>query len=285
MTISISQLYLYPVKSLRGMAVQEARLRPTGFQWDRHWMIIKPDGGFISQRQFPKMILIHTHLTEDALVLSKLGMNTLCIPLRYPPSPSEYFTAKIWKDNCQVIDEGEQASQWLTQAIGTPKPVRLVRMLEQYQRPQSKAHLLGKHTHTLFADAAPYLITNELSLHIINQALQDIAHQPVTMANFRPNIAITGLAAFYEHRIKSLFGQGKHHYRFQLCYPCQRCVVPTINTETGIRHPEQQPFHLLTQLNPMPDNPKAPAFGENAILSEGENSIIRVGDLLLENNH
>lgn len=276
MPIAISELFLFPVKSLRGIAVKEAILNDTGFRWDRHWMIVKSNGGFITQRQFPKMVLIHTTIDNEKLTLSTSGMPDCSISLKAPNNPLR-FTAKIWKDYCEVIDEGEDVGQWLTKALGAPKPLRLVRMANGYQRPQSKPQLLGEKTTTHFADAAPYLICNQQSLNALNLLLKSKKIVPITMEHFRPNIVIDGIDAFKEHTTHHLEHQ---NYQLTHCYPCQRCIVPTINIETGTPHPQQQPFSLISDLNSMPDNSKAPAFGENAILTNGRNHVIRIGDQL-----
>lgn len=281
-TLTITQLFVFPVKSLRGIAVNSAQMTSHGLRYgefarDRYWMVVKPNGGFITQRQLPQMVLIKTALTADALVLSKAGMEDLRIPFEYQQANNEPFSSKVWKDSCQVIDEGEAASQWLTQAIGTLEPVRLVRMADNFQRSLSKADRLGEHTTTFFADAAPYLVTNEQSLIKLNDALSINGFKPVPMERFRPNIVVDGIDAFAEHTISGL-----QHPDFQLkyCYPCQRCIMPTVDIDTGERHQQQQPFSLISDLNAMPDNPKAPAFGENAILSDGEGNTISVGDTL-----
>lgn len=278
MTIKISKLFLFPVKSLRGIAIDKAELTEMGFKWDRHWMIVKPDGGFITQRQLPQMVLIRTQITADALILSKDGMEDLIISLEPNRSDDpEIIDVKVWKDQCKAIDEGEAASQWITKAIGTPKALRIVRMAAGHKRPQSKADLLGETTHTLFADAAPILICNNASLNALNQSLKAHEINPVPMDNFRPNIVIDGVDAFEEHKLDGLFHED---YTLKHCYPCQRCAVPTIDIDTATRHPKQEPFSLLAALNSMPDNSKAPAFGENTIVQKGLGNTISVGDLL-----
>jgi uncharacterized protein YcbX len=280
MSIEINQLFIYPVKSLRGIAVSNAELTATGLKWDRHWMITKPDGGFITQRQFPKMVLIQSQLTADSLMLSKIGMNDLIIPFKNTGEAESTETltdAKVWKDSCKVTDEGETASDWITEAINAPKALRLVRMANGHKRPQSRPELLGKATHTLFADAAPILICNVDSLRALNSSLIKQQLDPVEMDNFRPNIVIKGLDAFDEHTLKGLHNE---HYELKHCYPCQRCIIPTINIYTGIKNSRQEPFSLLAKLNAMPDNKKAPAFGENTIVTQGVGKRVRVGDLL-----
>jgi len=276
MPITITQLFVFPVKSLRGIATQDATLGPTGFKWDRHWMIVKPDGGFITQRQFPQMVLIATKIKNEQLILSKEGMADFHLDLN-KRNNNPGFTGKVWKDYCEVVDEGEDASLWLTEAIGASISLRLVRMADGHQRPQSKPELLGETTTTEFADAAPYLICNQASLDALNQSMVKNDFSPVTMEHFRPNIVIEGLGAFDEHQIKTLENE---QYHLKHCYPCQRCAVPTIDIIKGQRHPQQQPFSLISELNAMPENSKAPAFGENAILLKGKNQTIQVGDQL-----
>jgi uncharacterized protein YcbX len=274
---TIKQLFLFPVKSLRGFTLDSAVLNSTGFTYDRHWMIVTDQGRFITQRQFPKMVLINTAIQGDYLELSKAGMESLLIPLEGKHLSTISFTANIWRDTCEVVDEGEEASQWLTEAIGTPKTIRLVRMLDNFNRPQSQPDLLGENTHTYFADAAPYLICNNKSLEAVNNALTYSGLKEVTIENFRPNIVLEGLEAFKEHEIAQI----KHQdFTFKFCYPCERCIIPTIDINAGERHPLQQPFSLIAEINSMPDNNQAPAFGENAILKGGADKTLRVGDTL-----
>ncbi|MFT7388963.1 MAG: hypothetical protein ACI8VC_002225 [Candidatus Endobugula sp.] len=57
--------------------------------------------------------------------------------------------------------------------------------------------------------------------------------------------------------------------------------MPTIDINTGTRHPKQRPFAIVSDINPIPDNPKAPAFDENAILTSGDGYLIRIGDEII----
>lgn len=275
----ISQLFIYPVKSLRGFSTKEATLTPQGLAYDRQWMIINEKNNFVTQRKYAQLVLIHTRIEGQQLILSLANQSVLApLVINMDQTPStDVIEATIWKDTCLVIDEGADASQWLHKALGeTTPPLRLVRMAST-PRPQSQPELLGENTHTYFADAAPFLITNEASLDKVNKQLQTANHHPVPMENFRPNIVLTGIDAFTEHTIKHIHHP---HYQFTHCYPCQRCVIPTIDITTGIRHPKQQPFSCIANINAMPNNPKAPAFGENAILQRGDQSTIHVGDVL-----
>lgn len=282
MPITVTGLYIYPVKSLRGITLQSAELTPQGLRHrgfrDRGWMLVNAKDGFVTQRQFPQLALIHTRLTDDALVLSREGLEDLLIPLDYA-GPGTVIEAKVWRDTCTTMDEGETAAAWLQQAIGWDKPVRLVRMAPDTQRPQSNPEQLGESTHTHFADAAPYLVANEHSLIALNEALVDKGLDAVPINRFRPNIVINGLEAFAEHQLKTLT---HNDYQLQFCYPCERCIMTTINQDSAEKHPAMEPFKTLVALNPMPEQQQAPAFAENGVLTRGSGAHIQVGDGLAQ---
>ncbi len=272
----ISGLFIHPVKSLKGIALDQAELTGQGLAYDRHWMLVNSQGGFLSQRQLPAMALVHTRLTNACLILSRAGMADLVLPLDYA-GPGTELTVRVWRDECLALDEGDSAARWLQAAIGWDKPIRLVRMAPTFTRPQSKPELLGKSTSTFFADAAPYLIANQSSLDALNDVLEKKALAPVPINRFRPNILLTGLDAFSEHQTKTLNHSG---YQLRFCYPCERCIMTTIDQDTATTHPAMEPFKTLAELNPMPDSPRKPAFAENGILIRGSGQWIRVGDRL-----
>ena len=279
----VSQLFVYPVKSLRGIAVEQAELTPLGLRYDRHWMIIDDNNKFVTMRKHPKMTLISTQLTHDHLILSAKGIEDFLLPLSSPSLTQEMldeFKAVIWNDDCAVSDEGESVSQWLTQVLKSKTTLRLVKMANNKQRPQSKPERFGSST-TQFADVCAYLLCNQASLDALNDSLLDQQHSIVPMERFRPNVVVTSnaLPAFVEHEQA---GKVLRHnnYQLQLCDPCQRCIVPNIDIETGIKHAQQQPYKSLVKLNHMPDNAKAAAFGQNMVLVSGAGKTISVGDVL-----
>jgi uncharacterized protein len=270
MAVTLTELFIYPVKSLKGVRLERSALDIRGLADDRRWMIIDADNRFVSQRSLHAMATLHTQLTDDALrIRGPLGelRVTRAFAGRQPA-----FSARIWHDEVQVLDEGPLASQWLTDSLKHPTALRLVRLADQ-PRPQSKPQYLGQ-AHTVFADMAPLLVANQASLDALNRALRDKGETPVPMDRFRPNLVLQGLNAFAEHRIQQL-----RHADFQLhfAYPCERCVMTTVDQLTGQRHPGMEPYKTLTGVNAMPAygagahhkaaNPKAPAFGENAYLS------------------
>lgn len=297
-SVCIEQLWVYPVKSLRGISVEQWPITPQGLQYDRQWMLVMPNGRFVSQRQLPQMALIDTQLHNDSLWLSRSGFGAVQIPLvsdsglngsnashsnQQPSQRPAIFSASVWRDECDVKEASRAASAWLTQVLQAPQPLRLVSMAEGTQRPQSQPERFGKHTHTQFADAAPFLVSNKASLDELNGSLQKQGLETVDMRRFRPNIVISGLEAFAEQQLTQLIHYGDRCSQtkqssqenqtgqisqLQLVDLCERCVVTTINPDTAHKHPQMQPYHTLADLNPIPSTSpkqKAPAFGMNAV--------------------
>jgi uncharacterized protein YcbX len=275
MNIEITGINIYPVKSLKGIALNEASLTPQGLSNDRRWMVVRSNGRFVTQRDVPRLALVHTSLDDNGVTLSLETLGETSIP--FVSRSGELIQTKVWGTPCQAEDEGEEVSRWLTSALESAAPLRLVRMASGFVRPQGKPEYLGEQTHTIFADAAPYLVANEASLDALNRELVSRGHTQVPMNRFRPNIVVRGLEPFAEHKVAGL---NSGSYELKFCHPCERCVVTTINQDTAEKDPGWQPFNTLKEINPMPGKKPAPAFGQNAILQQGEQAVISVGDHL-----
>lgn len=270
--LEISGLRIYPVKSMAGIELDEGVLTAEGFEHDRRFMVVREEGAFVTQRDLPKLALIHTGFQNGNIRLSRPGFGEVTVPTDH--LHGDIIHTKVWGDRCETVDQGEETALWLQSALECRDSLRLVRMKPGFQRPQNRPELLGENTTTFFADAAPYLVANEASLDALNQSLVAGGHRAVPMNRFRPNIIIRGLEAFAEHRLSRLEGEG---FRLGFCHPCERCVVTTIDQETAEKHPDRQPFKTLRDINPMPEKKPAPAFGHNAILLQGEHSILKTG--------
>lgn len=269
----VAGLYTYPVKSMKGIALQSAVLTPLGLEHDRCFMVVRADGSFVTQRDTPLMALLETALEPGGLRLSRDGFGHVHVP--FDAEGGETVPTRVWKDACDTVDQGETVSRWLTEALESTEQLRLVAMAGNFERPQGKPDRLGADTRTLFADAAPYLVAAESSLAALNRALAERGRGQVPMNRFRPNVVVRGTPAFAEHTEADWAGDG---YAFRLCYPCERCVVTTIDQSTARKDPDWEPYRTLAGINPVPGRETAPAFGQNAILSTGAGQTIRVGD-------
>ncbi len=272
--ITVSELTIYPVKSLRGNSLQQSLLTSEGLQHDRRWMVVRDDGRFVTQRDWPTLALIETAMEEDGVVLSRAGHGNH--KLLFDAAPGESISSKVWNDSVETSDEGDAASAWLSAACGSKFSLRLVRMAPGFTRSHSNTDRFGKENATKFADASPYLLANQDSLASLNAELQARGHQPVPMNRFRANIVVQGLPPFSERNTEFLYGE---NYAFALREACERCVVPTIDQHTASKDPQQEPFKTLTDINPMPGK-RTPAFAENSVLLRGAGQLISVGDVL-----
>ncbi len=279
---TITELKLFPVKSLAGIKVQSATLTTQGLAFDRHWMVCDANYRFVTQRQLREMALINVKLSQSELVLSKQGLDDFSISLQ--KRPSKKVTAKVWRDEVQALDEGEQAAQWLTKALGLYKNsnLRLVRFDKTEQRPVDKNYLpsidAGYDAHTEFSDGFPYLICNTASLDHLNQTLVKNKAEPVSMARFRANIVVDGLSAWQEYN-SDICKEANSFYQLSLRKPCQRCPITQITPKTAEVLNKKEPLQSLSEINPLP-HLKGAYFGQNAILVSGENETITVGDKL-----
>ena len=280
MNLTVTSLHIYPVKSLGGITLPETELYHAGLRYDRQWMLLDQRGRFLSQRHLPALTQIATGLNPGALMLEANGMEPLRIPFRERQGP--VIHTEVWGDACEVADEGDHAAQWLAQVLGRDPGARLVRLRSGFKRPQKHPERYGEDTTTQFADSAPYLLTAQESLAALNGELIKHGLEAVDMNRFRANIVLSGLPAFAEHRIAELKGHG---FTLRLCYPRERCVITTIDQETGQIDAGGEPFKTLRRMNPMhqarpSSDSGGPAFGELAVLVAGQPARLRVGDQL-----
>lgn len=274
-TATVTGLFVYPVKAMRGIALDAGRLTPEGLEHDRRFMVVRGNGRFVTQRDLPRLATIETRLEDGGVILSAAGAGSVFVP--FDAVGGDPLTVHIWGQDCAAMDQGEVVARWLAEALENPEPLRLVAMAPGFVRPQGKPLELGENTHTRFADAAPFLVTAQASLDALNAELEAAGRETVPMDRFRPNVVLDGTAPFAEHGIARAAGPA---YALRFAHPCQRCLVTTVDQATGRRDPEREPYPTLARLNPMPGRPDAPAFGQNAVLQGDGGSMIRVGDQL-----
>jgi hypothetical protein len=268
----VTEINVYPVKSMKGISSLQCELTDKGLRHDRHWMVVRHNGRFVTQREQPALARIRTELDARGLTLSREGLGSVFIP--FEAGTGEEIVSRVWKDDCRTLDEGPEISRWIAAALESEESFRLVRMAPGFRRKLAEDRF-GKESTTAFADAAPYLVASEASLERVNRELRARGLQPVPMNRFRPNIVLSGVDAFAEHSSKELCGE---HWRITLIDPSQRCLVTTVDQATGYRDPDRQPYLAMREISPVAGPGSAPAFAQNAVLASGEGRFIRVGE-------
>jgi len=247
--IELTQITIYPVKACKGMTLSKAELSPFGLKDDRRWMVVDPDGVFLSQRMIPKMALIEPSLSPGSLILKAPGSTAVEIP--FDPQPDLKRTVKIWNDTCTAQDCGDIVAQWLSTFLETD--CRLVTRGNTFER-SVNAKYSSQRDQVGFADAFPYLLISSASLRDLNVRLD----QPIPMNRFRPNLVVSGCEPYEEDRWKRIsFGTTT----FRVSKPCSRCTVPTVDQLTG--KTGKEPLATLTTYRRGKNNEVY--FGQNLI--------------------
>lgn len=261
--VQVIGLNIYPVKSCRGIAVTQARLTETGFEHDREWLVITPEGRFLTQRERPQLAQVETAIAGDKLVLSKPNGADLSLPLDLT-GPEREVT--IWRDKAAAFDAGDEPAAWLTDHLG--KPARLVRFDKRHKRASDAKWTDGVEALNQFSDGYPWLLISQGSLDELNRRME----QPLPMNRFRPNIVVDGLPPFGEDSVDE-FVAGS--VRLKVVKPCDRCVVTTTDQFTGERSSDE-PLKALKEFR-FDKNLRGVLFGQNMILTAGLGSELKVG--------
>ncbi|MCE0745247.1 MOSC domain-containing protein [Acetobacter sicerae] len=232
--------------------MRELLLCPWGPENDRRWMIVDHAGQFITQRKYPVMATLHVSVTTEGLRLARNGRPALVV--KRPTDLTHSVMVTVWKDTVQALDAGDEAAQWTSDAIGLP--CRLVYM----SRPESdRPRRLDERAFTnSFSDGFPLLITTLASLDDLNNRLA----APVPMDRFRPNLVVSGAEAWEEDswaRIR--IGDTE----LSLVKPCSRCVMTTVDQDTGIIPDRKEPLATLARFRKQEGGVM---FGQNALVEQ-----------------
>jgi uncharacterized protein YcbX len=227
----VSDLYVYPIKACRGVRVERCAVVERGFEADRRWMIVDQRGRFVTQREASRLALVNVGFTGDALRVDAPGLAPLLLPRSYETGSER--NVQIWNDQ-SVACRHPEGSAWFSRYLGGMHDI--VYMPDAIRRPVNPTRarpgdIVG------FADGYPFLLVSQASLDDLNQRLE----KPVPMMRFRPNIVVSGTEPFAEDGYGSVrLGE----ISFRGVKRCDRCVVTTIDIETGT--PSQEPLRTLS---------------------------------------
>jgi uncharacterized protein len=260
--VAVTELNVYPVKSTRATARERVRVAATGFEWDRQWMIVDAKGVFLTQRTHPQLARIVPEVHGEALVLNAPGLGALSVPLT---QRGERAPVRIWNDDCVGLEQGSEAHDWVSRAVG--QAVRLIRVAPDFRRLANPKFAGATPAPVNFPDGYPVLVCNEASLEDLNDRMP----KRIAMERFRPNIVVKGLPAWAEDRIGTLrIGA----VTLRLVKPCVRCSIPSLDQRTGERSTDPTPalkkFRFSKAL-------RGVMFGENAVIVKGVGEEIERG--------
>jgi uncharacterized protein YcbX len=261
--VLLAALHLYPVKSCRGIAVAEATVTGAGLEHDREWMVVTPEGRFVTQRECPRLALITPDLSDDALALVAPGADRLVVPLELR---ADVRQVTVWGDRCPAFDQGEPAARWLTELLG--RPLRLARFDPSHRRLSDVTWTGGVEAPNRFSDGYPLLAISRASLDDLNARLP----VPLPMDRFRPNLVLAGLPPYGEDALEDLVAGG---VRLRRVKPCTRCAITTTN-QASAEVEGDEPLRTLKSYR-WDKALRGVTFGQNLIVLAGVGAALRVG--------
>ena len=318
--ISVTKLYVYPLKGAAPVERSEASYDRLGLKYDRRFMAVqrtkqmhnftyaqaseysedKARGAeglpsFHSQRQHPRMCLMQPSIDDTAgtLTLTAPNQPPLTVPIT-PPASSPLLAVKVWDDIVLTsMYKDERISEWLTTFFG--QPTVLVTLIHgstaEHHRPldaRFDASAPELRIHAAFNDGYPLLLASAASLRALNAAIP--SQRAVDMVAFRPNIVVDGppslLPAWAEDYWAVVeLGEGEV---LDVTKPCDRCAVPTTLLDEGRRDPLYEPVMTMRQQRTM----AVEKAGGGAVVDDGKvyfamnciqrrpSGTLRVGDIV-----
>jgi uncharacterized protein len=268
-TATVGGLYVYPLKGGAAVPLAEVEVTARGLRFDRRWAVASATGRVLTQREHPELARVHAWITGAGT----LGLNVEGERFDAPePGSGVRETVRIWSDEVEAELYGGAVDDALSHQLGAP--VRLVHFPDDVVRACDPD--VAPDAATAFADGFPVLVTNEATLVWLDERLVELGAEPVPMDRFRPNLVIADAPFNAEDEHATLTVADR--VTFQLVSSCTRCIVTTIDQETGEIHGDQ-PLAALRSLRRHPLL-KKPVFGQNAVarLAADESVRIRVGD-------
>lgn len=263
MSARLAGLFIHPVKSAAGISCQRARLGPHGIEHDREWMIVDPQGRFVTQREESRLALLTTAITDGALRLANPEGSAPVLALDHEGERRE---VQVWGARCAAFDAGDDMATFLSGWLG--RPLRLVRFDRRQPRHSNPDWTGGREVPTLFSDGYPMLVLSEASLADLSARVG----QELPPQRFRPNLLLGGVEPYAEDAVQELrLGEA----RVRLTKACTRCVITTIDPQRGERTGDE-PLRTLKSYR-FDKALRGVIFGRNAYAVAGEGAELTVG--------
>ncbi|MGY3571309.1 MOSC N-terminal beta barrel domain-containing protein [Vibrio paucivorans] len=257
-TAKLTQINVYPVKSVGGISLSTSWVEKQGLAFDRRFMVALADGSMVTARKFPQMVKVTSTLLADGLIFTAPNLSPL--KLSYSSFKMQPAPATVWKDTFEAFTTTDEADDWFSEVLG--QRVELLYTGEQSQRVRDK---LGHNVS--FADGYPVLVISEASLDELNRR----SPEQHSMDQFRTNLVVSGSEPFIEDSWKRIrIGE----VEFESVKPCERCILTTVDVEKGAFRESKEPLNTLSQFRA---NERGGVFFGQNLVAKNE-GLIQAGD-------
>ena len=316
---TVEEVFVYPVKSMRGISVQSATVGKYGLSSgknvDRQFMIVSEAGKrMITGRRYPNIVLISANCDEENnITFSAPNMSDISVEI--PTNVYDEIETDVFGSSCKGYDMGDAIAKWLSKFIlneegGLRLITHIMPSMERGSnwfsgiRKKFKADRIADvestrahHSDTpikpfclpddvpLFADGFGYLLLTEASVNKLNDELKDngVSDLVVEKTRFRPNIYVSGTKSPFEEDSWLYIRIGDCLFRNAAL--CTRCVFTTVNPKTGEKHPNQEPLKTLKKFRKTLDRHERKVYGDSPFfginLGVDKCGTIKVGDKIL----
>jgi uncharacterized protein YcbX len=274
----VAAIWVFPIKSFKGLSVQEAYCTELGIQWrefrDRHWTVATANGVYLTMRQEPTMALIEPVVKGDQIELNAPGMEPVCFPLNPDVTINNISKVVVKTDTVPSVDCGDEVASWLDRyfkrsglRLHFSAPSQQKRDASNTKKPWVNPAKPGDMC--AFADHNGYMLLSNASLADLNSRL----NKPVPISNFRANIIIEDCEPYAEDTWRSVRIGDAQLRALDLC---TRCVLVTIDQTIGVKDKDEQPLKTLKKYRLIDPYGDKPCFGINHTLDKPGK--IKVGD-------
>lgn len=276
-TGTLTEIYIYPIKSCAGVRLSSVTMTEFGLANDRRWVIVDQDGCFQTQRQIPHLVWIEPSITQARMTLRAPSLPELTIPLA--GSDATVRPATVWRDTVDAFDMGDDAARWLDAFLEVPgKHFRLLQFDPRHPRTCDPLWTGTGQRQSLhpFTDGFSLNVLSQASLDELNARLSQAGLDEVSALHFRPNLVIDHVPAHEEDYMARLqFASPAGLIEIELVKPCTRCVIPEIDPYTAIREPLVTAIMAKYRRNPSMN--QAICFGVNGVLRQGQSLTLEPG--------
>src|SRR4051812_10164527 len=108
----ISEINIYPVKSLKGISLNEAIVEDRGLRHDRRWMLVDEKNKFLTQREYPVMAKIKIAVDAERLT-AVVDNRSIEVPMN--PGTDDFHSAKIWSASVRSEFYPDEINKWFSE--------------------------------------------------------------------------------------------------------------------------------------------------------------------------
>lgn len=227
--VFVNQLYIHPVKSMQGIALESSDVLASGLKYDRIFMVTEPNGMFVTARETPQLLQLKTVINDHGILIS---INQQQIQVNYADFSLNNEPTEVWGNHFTAYIAAISVNQFLSDFLHKDVQLRWIgnqsdRVVKRYPTTP-----LG------FADGYPYLLINQASFNYLQQQCPE----KLTIEQFRGNIIIDGSLPFAEDSWKTIkIGD----IIFDIVKPCSRCVMTRVNLVTHHYFADNEPLKTL----------------------------------------